>query len=91
MGQIQIHIPDLINMLRENRKIIVRTDRHISDFKWVKRTWMERLFERPWNPLRSKRAVLSPVGVMVGDKICLVSPRSYEVLKKHKIIAGYNG
>ena len=35
-------------------------DRHISDYRIVRRTWKERLFSRPWQPFVKAKTVHSP-------------------------------
>ena len=38
---------------------------------FVKRTWKERLFSRPWNPFRSTKVVHKPAAFQCGDTIII--------------------
>lgn len=42
-------------------------DRYISDWHWVKRSWKERLFTRPWKPWKHRKIVNSPRAYIIGD------------------------
>lgn len=54
---------------------------YISDFKTVDRTWKERLFSLPWNPLQKVKAVYSPTAYRIGN-VVFVSPKTFVKLQK---------
>lgn len=51
----------------------------VSDLERVKRTWKERLFSRPWNPLQKYKTEYRPYALIAGS-ICIVSYQTYAKL-----------
>lgn len=55
---------------------------YISDTKPVRRSWGERLFTRPWHPLKRLKIVDSPIAYIIhSSNIVLVSYETYTKLK----------
>jgi hypothetical protein len=55
---------------------------YISDYTTVQRSFMERFFTRPWNPLKTKKRIYSPTVFLIGDT-CYVSPQTFTKIE-HK-------
>lgn len=59
----------------------VLPSRYVPDTKSVRRTWIERLFSRPWNPLRRYKVVKTPLAFVLNG-IVLCSYDTYNRIKK---------
>ncbi len=69
--------PKALDMLKTMK---VQIDSHISDLHMEKRTWHERLFTLPWEPLTKYKAVYCPAAYILKDGTVVVSPRTYKRL-----------
>lgn len=64
---------DIADSLRKGHTIVIGCSwLERETRRWVKRTWEERLFSRPWQPWRSAKLVL--VSVPDVKAVYLVSP-----------------
>lgn len=54
---------------------------YVSDTKIVRRSWGERLFSLPWQPLKSTKVVDSATVLKYGGML-IVSPKTYAQLVK---------
>jgi len=58
--------------------------KYISDVWKERRTWRERLFTRPWTPLRKYKTGRRPTALNTGMYV-LVSTRTYNLLFSGKL------
>lgn len=81
-----------VSLTEELRKIRdsgieIEVSVYVSDSREEKRGWGERLFSRPWKPLRSHKWVYSPKVFLVGlpeKRVAIMSPQTYSLLKDLK-------
>jgi hypothetical protein len=52
----------------------------VDEDRWVRRTWKERLFSRPWKPLISKKQITVKVQTYLPD------PQHYFIHKNKEIV-----
>jgi hypothetical protein len=55
-------------------------DDHMPKYKWIKRTWRERLFTRPWRPWVSKKQVMTDYAYIFRNHI-IVSPEVNKIIR----------
>lgn len=71
--------PDALDMLKTMK---VTIDPHIVDSHYIKRSWKERLFTKPWEPFKSKKVVYCPIAYILKDGTALISPKTKKLLDK---------
>ena len=60
-------------------------DNYMPKYRWIKRTWRERLFTRPWRPWVSKRQVQTEYAYIFRNHIIL-SPEASKTIKTGAIV-----
>jgi hypothetical protein len=61
--------------------LTVRPNVYVSDTATIVRTWMERIFEKPWNPLKTTKSEYFP-RVFLFEGIAVVSYQTFSIIKK---------
>lgn len=56
-------------------------DIYVSDTETVKRSWRERLFSKPWEPLTNTKQVYCPRIYVQNENTMIVSYQTYSILK----------
>ena len=64
------------------RDVRIEHSIYVSDYEHKKRSWKERLFSRPWQPLIKTKWVKSPKAYFIGDDRVVVSPETSSRLKE---------
>lgn len=54
---------------------------YVADIGHVKRSWRERLFERPWRPCKSHKSIYEPRVYMVNE-VAMVSPQTFCMIEQ---------
>jgi hypothetical protein len=79
------NIDYLKNFLYHKPRTVIVPSIYVNDYQSKKRSWIERLFTFPWEPLRKYNAVYEPIAYRFEDS-WIVSVQTYSILIKEGYI-----
>lgn len=81
-----IQIDYIKELKRKDMGIRIIADPYVSDFKIIKRSWKERLFTLPWQPLRKTNTEYNPIAYIMDNGYVIVSYRTWAILEKEGLV-----
>lgn len=81
-----IQIDYIKELIEKNTMVRVVTSPYISDYKTTKRSWKERLFTLPLQPLRKTNTEYNPIAYIMDGNIVIVSYRTWAILEKEGLV-----
>ncbi len=69
----------------------VVVNRALGEYTWLRRTWRERLFSKPWRPWVSGRSVELGCRIRLLDGVIYASPRAFWLLSHEARLRAASG